>query len=108
MKREKENKIVLGTAQFSNNYGVTNKEFLNDYKIRKILQESLKFRIKTIDTAPNYKGVEKKLGMFNLKSFKLITKVSLKKNNKTLSSNNLNQNIKNSLSTLNIEEHRGF
>ena len=59
MKKE-ENKIVLGTAQFSNNYGVTNEEFLNNYKIKKILQESLKFHIKTIDTAPNYKGVEKR------------------------------------------------
>ncbi len=103
MKKE-ENKIVLGTAQFSNDYGVTNEEFLNNYKIKKILQESLKFHIKTIDTAPNYKGVEKKLGIFNLKSFNLITKMSLSHNNKILSSNDLEQKIENSISNLNIEK----
>ena len=103
MKKE-ENKIVLGTAQFSNDYGVTNEEFLNNYKIKKILQESLKFDIKTIDTAPNYKGVEKKLGIFNLKSFNLITKMSLSHNNKILSSNDLEQKIENSISNLNIEK----
>ncbi len=103
MKKE-ENKIVLGTAQFSNDYGVTNEEFLNNYKIKKILQESLKFDIKTIDTAPNYKGVEKKLGIFNLKSFNLITKMSLSHNNKILSSNDFEQKIENSISNLNIEK----
>ena len=104
MNKKQENKIVLGTAQFSNNYGITNNKFLSNYEIKNILEDALKFSIKTIDTAPNYEGVEKKIGKFNLKSFNLITKVSLIKNNSFISLNDLKHNIRNSLSNLNIDK----
>tara|TARA_X000000950_G_C13729936_1_gene583826 strand:- start:73 stop:936 length:864 start_codon:yes stop_codon:yes gene_type:complete len=104
MNKKQENKIVLGTAQFSNNYGITNNKFLSNNEIKNILEDALKFSIKTIDTAPNYEGVEKKIGKFNLKSFNLITKVSLIKNNSFISLNDLKHNIRNSLSNLNIDK----
>ena len=67
--------LIIGTAQFSGIYGITNKKkkvtvkYLN--QVAKILKKN---RIKYIDTAQNYK-VEKLIGKTELKNFKLITKV---------------------------------
>ena len=66
------NKIALGTAQFSNNYGITNKKKFSSNAIRNILEKSIELKIKTIDTAPNYQKVEKKLGENNLEKFQLV------------------------------------
>ena len=104
MKKNKENKIALGTAQFSNNYGVTNRELLSSHEIKHILKDSSEFGIKTIDTAPNYDGVEKKLGKFDLKAFNIVTKISLTKDDEIINSRNLNKNIQNSLTALNLEK----
>ena len=72
-------KIVLGSAQFSGNYGVSNlkkKTYLDE--IRKIINYSKKQKIKLIDTAPDY-FKNNKINKL-LYSFDICTKIpSLKK-----------------------------
>ena len=106
--KKKENKIALGTAQFSNSYGVTNNKYFNLTDIKKILEQSIKLNIKTIDTAPNYKEVEKKLGKINLEKFEIITKTSLFKNNKILDKLSLKKEINKSFSNLKVKKFMQF
>ena len=98
------NKIALGTAQFSNNYGITNKKKFSSNAIRNILEKSIELKIKTIDTAPNYKKVEKKLGENNLEKFQLITKTSLLKNNRIIDKFTLKNEINKSFSNLKVNK----
>lgn len=73
------NKICLGTAQFGNIYGITNRNKieLNINEIKKFLILLKKNKIEFIDTALNYKNVDKKLEKtkINLNRFKIITKI---------------------------------
>ena len=56
-------KIIIGTAQFGSNYGVTNKTGeLSFSKIKKIVYESSKQNINFFDTSPTYGNAENKLG----------------------------------------------
>ena len=98
------NKIALGTAQFSNNYGITNKKKFSSNAIRNILEKSIELKIKTIDTAPNYQKVEKKLGENNLEKFQLITKTSLLKNNRIIDKFTLKNEINKSFSNLKVNK----
>ena len=72
------NKLILGTANFNLNYGINrdNQKFSTN-AIKQILNFCIKNNILNIDTASKYKGVEKKLGNFNLKRFKISTKLNL-------------------------------
>ena len=71
------NKISLGTANLNNNYGLNRKKIQFSLKeIKKILKLSTKNKIKNIDTAIRYRGVEKKLGKFNLNKFKISSKLN--------------------------------
>jgi len=67
-------KVILGTANFGSNYGLSNTKINRD-EIKKILELAKKYKIDSIDTAYNYKNAEKLLGNFNLKNFKIITKI---------------------------------
>tara|TARA_X000000950_G_C13835112_1_gene627841 strand:- start:562 stop:1425 length:864 start_codon:yes stop_codon:yes gene_type:complete len=70
------NKISIGTAQFGMGYGVTNnKKFISNREIGKILSYAKKNKISKIDTAYSYESVEKRLGKFNLKKWKISTKI---------------------------------
>lgn len=70
------NKISIGTAQFGMNYGITNnKKSLTITEIGKILSYAKKNKINKIDTAYSYGSAEKKLGSFNLKTWKVSTKI---------------------------------
>ena len=69
-------KISIGTANFNKNYGaISNNKVFTLSKINKILKESKKLKIDTIDTSYDYESAEKKLGNFNLKNWKVITKL---------------------------------
>ena len=69
-------KISIGTANFNKNYGaISNNKVFTLSKINKILKESKKLKIDTIDTSYDYESAEKKLGNFNLKDWKVITKL---------------------------------
>ena len=70
------NKISLGTANFNLNYGISRNNLkLKNKDIKKILIFAEKNQIRNIDTATNYAGVEKKLGQFKLKKFKISSKL---------------------------------
>lgn len=70
------NRISLGTAQFGSKYGVAN---LGDRVSHDEMCAILKFAISSgvdlIDTAMSYGDSEMRLGMFGVKSFKIISKL---------------------------------
>ena len=67
------------------------------------MKDGLSLQITTIDTAPEYYNVEKKLGKFNLENFDLITKTALNENGKIINYKELESNIKKSFSNLNTK-----
>ena len=70
------NKVIIGTANFSEDYKILDqKKTFSSKKISSILADSKKLNIDTIDTSYNYRGVESKLGKYNLKNWKIITKL---------------------------------
>jgi len=72
-------KIILGSAQFGNKYGITNLKKTKISEIRKIILYSKTKGIKFIDTAQDYGKSEKILGKMNIKNFKIITKIKFDK-----------------------------
>lgn len=69
-------KIALGTVQFGQNYGVTNK--LGQVSIAEcglILEEAFSWGVDMIDTAIGYGESEAVLGHFDLKKWKIISKL---------------------------------
>jgi len=72
------NRIVLGTAQFQNGYGITKKEIINPHKVLNIAH---KLKIKFLDTSPLYGKGENKIGKINFK-FNIISKIPRIKNHK--------------------------
>ena len=69
-------KIIIGTANFSKNYGILN-NLLPEKKINSILKLSINNGIKEIDTANEYnKFLEK--NYLKLKKFKIYQKINLK------------------------------
>jgi len=80
------NRIILGTVQFGMPYGINNlKGKISEHEVFKILDFAFKNNIKTIDTASGYGSSEDIIGKYFLKypenSFKVITKLNLKKSN---------------------------
>jgi aryl-alcohol dehydrogenase-like predicted oxidoreductase len=69
------NKLCFGTANFVKNYGINKSEGYNQKKIKIILNLLKQNKIKYIDTAINYKNVERKIGKFNLNFFEIYTKI---------------------------------
>lgn len=83
------NKIIIGSAQFGNSYGILNKK--KKILIPKIAEEILKYgyknNIKTVDTALDYGVSEKIIGNSKIsKKLKIITKIP--KLNNRFSKNN--------------------
>ena len=73
---EKKKKLIIGTANFGSNYGVNyRKQNLNYKKISEIIKIIKINKINYIDTARSYKNTEQLLGKFDLKNFKVITKI---------------------------------
>ena len=59
-------KIVLGTAQFSGNYGITKKNsFLAENEAHKILKTLLSKKLKHLDTSIDYENSLNKINSFN-------------------------------------------
>jgi aryl-alcohol dehydrogenase-like predicted oxidoreductase len=99
-------KIVLGTANFGQKYGLAGKIIKSDKKIQKIIKFASNSKIQLIDTSDNYGSSETLLGNNNLKSFKIITK--LKFSDKEKKNDNLEsiifKKIEKSLFKLNIKK----
>lgn len=97
------NKLVIGTAQFGMPYGINKKE-VNLREIDNILKFAKKNKINHLDTAPVYKNSLKKLSMFSLKDWKIISKISSKPNNIDNVKNWVHKNFFNSLNILKINK----
>ena len=73
--------IILGTAQFGSDYGISNtKGVLENKEIKKILNLANKHNIKFLDTAISYIQANTKLSSNDIKNFKIITKTPKLKN----------------------------
>ena len=68
------NKIVLGSANFEQIYGIK-KNFITKKEINKSLDFAAKNQINTIDTSPKYSESEKIIGLLNNNRFKIISKI---------------------------------
>ena len=90
------NNLVLGTAQFFNNYGIIKKK--NDNAIN-LLKIAIKNGCKYFDTSDLY-GKSYKLVEKNQKNLKLIIKLSTNKNNKFISLKDFEKKIINILSEI--------
>ena len=82
-------KIILGTANFSGNYGIFNKKLKKNINIKKILKFFNKKKFSKIDISPHYFNLRKNEKIF--KDFKIIYKILLKKK---LTISELNNEIK--------------
>lgn len=67
-------KIILGTANFENNYGIRNK-YVSRKNVRNILKFAKLNGINFIDSANSYGKSERSLGINNLENFNLISKL---------------------------------
>lgn len=73
-------KIVLGTAQFSGNYGITKKDgYLTQNGAHKILKTLLAKNLRHLDTSIDYKNSLKKIKSFNYNNWQITTKMDPKK-----------------------------
>lgn len=75
------NKIVIGTANFNNIYGVQKSKITKKIINSKILKTLSEYKIKVLDTAFEYNNDKTLFKNYNLKKLKIITKVKLPKKN---------------------------
>ena len=69
-------RIVLGSAQFGLNYGITNNVGkVKSQEVRKILSYARENNINTLDTAIEYGDSEASLGMANISNWRVVTKL---------------------------------
>jgi aryl-alcohol dehydrogenase-like predicted oxidoreductase len=98
-----EKKLVIGTAQFGMNYGISNKTgMVTPTEAKKILSYSYDKGIRTLDTAKDYGESESTLGMLGVSEFNVISKFILKNNTK------LNLLLDDSLNKLRIDRLYGY
>ena len=99
------NKIILGSANFDQIYGIK-KNFIKKSEIKKLFDLAIKSEIKIIDTSPLYNESEKIIGLLNNNRFKIISKIP--KTPKTIKKENiqkwLKQNVMISLKNLKIKK----
>ena len=97
---------MLGTANFSQKYGLSEKNINLNKKIEKILNFLNNSNIKLIDTSYNHGFSETLLGKNNLKNFKVITelKTYIKEKKSDNLENIIFKKVENSLSKLNIKK----
>ncbi len=101
-------KIILGTAQFQPNYGITNFQKFSKNNILKLLDYAWDSGIRNYDTAPYYGNSEKILGEFikanGLKNeIKIFTKLSQNITPNKFFEKTIFKSIENSLKNLNLD-----
>ena len=96
-------KIVIGTAQFGMDYGISNKQGKMPKKfVSRIIDLAKKYEIDTLDTAPAYGDSEKRLGKLGVQDFKVISKISEFSNEYSNINNAIRSQIERSLERLNL------
>ncbi len=99
-------KIIIGTAQFGMNYGVSNTTGIpNQTELQNIINYCLENNINYLDTAPTYGNSEKTLGKIGVKNFKIITKIQV---NKKPDLPSLLSSLKDSCKKLNVNRLEGL
>ncbi len=88
--------IIIGTANFSQNYGLNKSKISSIKMAQKILNFCEKNKINTIDDAYQYNNSKKIFKKLRLKNFQIITKIKLPHNYKSYK--NLNSYFKNIIS----------
>ena len=69
-------KIIIGTVQFGNSYGISNSTGQVKIKeVKNILKFAKQNNIKSFDTAISYGDSEKLLGSYKLEDYKVISKI---------------------------------
>ncbi len=98
------NRIILGTAQFGEDYGISNLSGkLNATEVVKIMEYSNFVGINTIDTAISYKSSENTLSNFRLDTWDVSTKIPRVPENINNIYSWLESQIENSMKRLKIE-----
>ena len=104
----KNSKLVLGTAQFESDYGITSKSKLSSGEMKKILRSSFSRQIEMLDTAADYDKVEESLGNLQIKNMKIISKASIVKNKIIIKKNDLEKTINRTLKNLQVKSLYAF
>ena len=74
------NKIVLGTVQFGQDYGISNNKGKTKFEdVKKILEFASFNNIKTLDTANVYGDAENLLGKIGIEKFNVVSKFKFQK-----------------------------
>ena len=69
-------KIAIGTVQFGQKYGITNKlGQVGKLEVKKILELAREKKIDLLDTAITYGNSEKVLGEIGVSNFTIVTKL---------------------------------
>ena len=102
MKKINKHKIILGTANLASSYGLTKTRILKETNAKEFFKYLYKKKIKYLETAYEYKNNEKIFSKFNLKSFKIIMKINVKKNE--FSQKKIFEKIKLSLKRYNLKK----
>ena len=97
-------KIVIGTANFNQRYGLKNLRIKSINEIKKILNFLKNNNINYIDTAFSYNLSKLFLSKINFKNFKIITKIKLPSTNVKSFLNNFDKLIMNKLSSFGIKK----
>ena len=77
-------KIIIGSANFSNKYGINKYKISSIEELKKILNYSKKNKINSIDDAISYGNTNSVFTKINTQDFKFITKIKLPKNYKLI------------------------
>ena len=81
MKNKLYNKLIIGSANLEQKYGINNNE-IKIKEFEKIVNFLLKKKESVyLDTSSEYKNAEKIIGDLNIKKLNIITKIKIKKKN---------------------------
>ena len=96
MENKLHNKLILGSANLEQKYGI-NKNEIKIKEFKKIINFLLKKReIVYLDTSAEYKNAEKIIGDLNIEKLNIITKIKVKKKTKKSIENEIIQKVFNS------------
>jgi len=97
-------KIVIGSANFNQNYGLYNFKYSNNIIKNKFLKIFKKKKLSYIDISFDYNLTKNFFKKVNFKNFKVISKIKLPKKNIKLFIDNLESRLKNQINHLKVKK----